>query len=447
MLKFSLLVVPVSVVLFVGAYWYGRTADANALHARLYTGPYPHKVFAVRAVVGYEGSALGQPRPASDTVRLRLLVEEPGGAKRVHEASTNSHGVADFNAELESANPSHLSLRLEDITTERQRTLAHGVWVRDELSAGWRNGGTLGSIDGAELTPQLPGLRVRVEEGVLAVPFVGVLSVLSEIAIEADVTLTLSGALFEDTSRRARIARLSGGVPQRLRIRPTAHIVELSVHNSLHNDTAHAVLPVVPGAMTVSSEGELLHVLSPVPRSHAYLAFVTEQELLQLHVVPLQPPVLAAESPAEAAPDTFVSRGQVQLSGQVRAQLLKQPVWAVTSSEPDLQAMASVGWPVNLMARGEARKRSLSVVVDGFVQARESQQSERRAMRLRAVKMLSGALLIELLLLGLYVRASATRDVRVLPFLDPFAGRTLWLGAACVVLGFVALAYLFWLRF
>ena len=445
-LTLCLLAVPMAAVLFVAASWYSVGID-DGMRARIHAGPFPNQHVSLRAVVGREASALGQPREVTRKLPLRLSILQRDAAPLVVLGETNARGVADFNFTLELAPQAPLQLRLESTVPGDGVVLANGVWHRD-ASPSWTKGGSLGSAEGVVLTPPQQDLRIRIEEGVLAVPFLGTLSLLNLAAQPRTVDVSLTGATFLEDLSDQRTMLVTPGAMMTSAILPTAHVVEVKVSNGdAAHSPSHAVLPLVPGAMVVTAAGEHWEVWSPVQRDYAYLALVTDEQLLWLDTVPLLPlNGVSRTAPSPIPNDAFAVRGEFKVPQHIRHLLRDTSMWWIASSEADLQAMATVGWPANTAASGEGRRRGLSVVVDGFAQAREQRQKARDGGRLAALGWLSAAFLIEALLLVLYVRSNSTRHVAVTPFLGPLAGRGLWVGLACLILGFAALAYVFWLR-
>src|SRR5688572_4963703 len=109
-LTLCLLAVPMAAVLFVAASWYSVGID-DGMRARIHAGPFPNQHVSLRAVVGREASALGQPREVTRKLPLRLSILQRDAAPLVVLGETNARGVADFNFTLELAPQAPLQLR------------------------------------------------------------------------------------------------------------------------------------------------------------------------------------------------------------------------------------------------------------------------------------------------------------------------------------------------
>lgn len=177
-------------------------------------------------------------------------------------------------------------------------------------------------------------LRVSVTpgRGAFAVPFVDPLFVDvtaggervagATVAVEADGAEVSQKPVPTDSRGRSSV-----------RIAPQGHVVSLTVSVTRGSETGtwSGLLPVVAGALHAERDGRMLRVESPVEREFGYFALVAERSRLAGGVVPLTPTGRGG------------SAGTVELPA-----LPEQPLWAVVSSEPELDSASTVGWPVSV---------------------------------------------------------------------------------------------------
>jgi hypothetical protein len=217
---------------------------------------------------------------------------------------------------------------------------------------------------------------------VFAVPFAD--PVLIEVrddkgpAAGASVTLSFEGAS-EPAGELQRVSDARGLV--RVTLRPAEHVVSLKVKARLGEQRGswYSTLPVVPGAMHASLTGRTLALRSPVLREAAFFSVVDERRrLVGGHVA------LEADGRGGAAREVQLPPG------------LPHQVWAVVSSEADMDAPAAVGWPLSPEEPLSTFDAKDVLVLDGLPAAFErSRQTPRRA------RLLAGA--FALLALGLAV--------------------------------------------
>jgi hypothetical protein len=155
---------------------------------------------------------------------------------------------------------------------------------------------------------------------------------------------------------------------------------------------ASFALPVVPGAMRATREGDDLVIESPVPRDIAYFAVVTPTERRFGGRVTLSP----------SANGQSVARVPLPPLGA-------GPHFAVVSSERDLRSPAAVGWPLEPSADGEPARTFDAVealLLDGRPRALHHEARRRTRVRWVVGAFSAAALAVELLLLVAFTRRS-----------------------------------------
>lgn len=337
------------------------SAPPALVAARVYAGAPPRNgqtssaAFRIQ-VVSHERSA---EHPVA--VSGEISVVHDGGVVRVRFV-TAEDGVAVFNQQLKPGDqPMLVTVRGDS------GVLAEGAWISDRAesrSLGERSPRVEGVHFGA--SPTLPRAWITLLDGPLAVPF--------------DSTLRLNigageGARHEQSFRvvlegvECLPAACADGFELRtdalgradLRVRARLHLarLHLSELGRPGDGTGSSgwvfALPVVPGALTARLENGQVRVRSPIPRDVAYVNIIDAERTLLAARVPL-------------------SRAGAGSEGQFTLGALEPPLWAVTSSEHDLQSMATVGWPLGA-PEGRAERRQVdAVIIDGVAQRLASAQ-------------------------------------------------------------------------
>lgn len=155
---------------------------------------------------------------------------------------------------------------------------------------------------------------------------------------------------------------------------------------------ASFALPVVPGAMRATRDGDDLVIESPVPRDIAYFAVVTPTERRFGGRVALAPS----------------ANGQ-SLARVPLPPLGAGPHFAVVSSERDLRSPAAVGWPLEPSADGEPARTFDAVealLLDGRPRVLHHEARRRTRVRWVVGAFSAAALAVELLLLVAFTRRS-----------------------------------------
>jgi hypothetical protein len=188
--------------------------------------------------------------------------------------------------------------------------------------------------------------------------------------------------------------------------------------------TWNGLLPVVPGAAWAVLEGKELVVRTPVARTTAYVDLVAAGKVIESLNLELQDQggVSTARWPftLRPGPDLF----------------------AVVSSEPDLQSMALVGWPLHPSAKRaqptatwDARS---SLVIDGVAQQRAKATASRQKLRRVTFGALGLGVLTEIVLLTPLLKRTKTPDA-----LGSNPDRLwIWLLLGAIVLGLASLSLL-----
>jgi hypothetical protein len=213
---------------------------------------------------------------------------------------------------------------------------------------------------------------------------------------------------------------------------PSEHHPTLSIEVSAGGRRGrwNSTLPVVAGAMHARLSGSGLLLRSPVVRERAYFSIVSDGGRLLGGSVRLSPD------------DRGGARLVVPLS-----QDLTGPLWAVVSSEPDLRAPATVGWPLRLPA-DEARTFDAydRLLLDGAPAGYARNQRVYRQARWLAGGYAALALALVVVLLLRRVRGADERLARHLkregppgerPLAAQRVGFALVVAVLCVSLGFV----------
>lgn len=304
-----------------------------------------------------------------------------------------------------------------------------------------RNGGWLRGQRSGDLH-----LEVALGEGALAVPFESELrlwvSTPSSIGEPRsnDEASGVSGAELSFELEGAELVAPSAEGTQTVRgearrkLRPLEHAVSLRVvaRHGQRTGEWYGALPVVPGALHASAEGERLHVRSPIIRERAYVSWVTEQARLAGALVPLLPDEAGG------------AEGFVDVPAEVRSALLAAPTFSVVASEHDKRSPGVVGWPMNFALATEPPQTfdvPDHVLLDGSERALALDGAARRQRRRVGALLLAA---VGVALGGLFWYEVRRQRLAAGAALTPaLASSRLasWIAVGCIILAVAALAY------
>ena len=446
MTRFVLYAVPALTVLVVALSLLVVAAPRPVTGAQLYGGPSPDgKRLSLRVVVAERQGELTRPatgRPVRVELRRRGLA------------------VASWEGMLDTEGSAAATLQSPEPLGDSPVVLVAAPWADEPLALGtldiptrdrWQ--GTTRVRGGWIESPRRGDLKLRVApaEGTMAVPFETALLVeVLDLGHPApNVELALSPESLSVTERPRRTNELGRAV---LRVRPLAHVAALEVvarSPTGRRGRWYSTLPVVGGAMPARlSPRGLLVVQSPIARERAYFAIVTRTGRFAGGTIALTPD----------------GRGGAQ--GSTRVERPADPdAWIVVSSEMDLAAPSTVGWPIGdateeflsgrLRKAPHSRAVSDALQLDGLAPLlRHEAQRQGRVRRLTALFVATATALV-IMLLMLRVRdaqrhlhdhlARHGADARVAPSRTKTLMSTA-IAALCVALGFLILALMAMLR-
>lgn len=407
-------------------------------------------IFVVGAPQSYRAARVwGGPTEGVRDIRLRLHaieryyeVERP--LRRVPvsvEAWAEGRAIAGFRGKTDGAGFTEVVLRMPEpiehgavqlrVSSERELLAEGSVELSRTqwLAAARRRGGWIRSRRGSDLE-----IRVRPGRGVFAVPFsdpveVEVRDAAGPVA-GARVTLRLGGVT--EPREPVTLTTNEQGLVS-CAITPAEHVVTLTVEAESDRRRArwYSTLPVVPGALHARLTGNVLKLVSPVPRDAAFVSLIDERARLFGARVEF--------APAEA----LTVRADIPLPDG-----LAGPLWAVVSSEPDMNSPAAVGWPLSDRVSQTLDARDV-LLLDGLPQAYEKSRERPRQARLLAALFALFALALAVVLIAARVRAA---DREIEKHFERFAAKqprrflqqrpffTLLTGLLCVALGFCLVA-------
>ncbi len=418
------LVVPALAVVFVGVIWFAGKSSLPRWSARLWVPKTAANHLVMRAQV--------KRFPSNSSPGVPLAVEaliktSQGEVHRLSGLST-SDGVIDWDVWLPAASAGYdVQLRQAG---DAHTVLVTGHWNVEELTKPLtlRHAPTT-----VRLRPNNSEVEFTLRHGALTVPIPDQLQVSWHGSnVEATLELEISGA------------RGLGGQPllqwvngQKQMIQPTEHLVEVGVHQtdkSGETSSGFGILPVVPGAIAARLGADsVLSVVSPVPRGEAFLALATLDETIALATVPLR-----LHRDGQGA---VVYLGQITLPDALDRVASSEQVWAVTSSEFDLESEAQLGSPLReAPLSGHSTRFGWGKVMDGVEQQITLAGAQRDRWRWIAWGGLVIACALELGLIFLHTRG-AGRPLHEQVAVD--RGAPYWLVVGCVILGFSGLGSLF----
>ncbi len=453
MLRLLLHLIPSLTVVVVGISWLVLGQPKPVLGARVYLGPNPA---AARGQDGPSQADAPGDSPEAAPVALRFrVVSHHGGVElpvqgvfdvRVYgdalreplerQVQTTDDGVGQFNAPAHYVSAPGADLRVR--VSEGERILAEGEWRYDRKpTRGY--GETVVDEHRSGISARLSFL-----DGPLAVPFESqlLLSLFQRgrPLAGAPISLQAQGAELltpiQASTDEAGQVRVAVGARQ--------HLASLALELELSEEPKplrwEFSLPVVPGAIRAQLEDGALRIRAPTVRTAAYVNLIDEHQTLMAARVPLVPEGLGSEG---------------QLGGLDQILAARPAVWAVTSSEYDLQSMALVGWPIGQPKGRPSLDRRDQMAIDGIVSGLENEAARQATVREATLWFAAAMLLLELFLFifnvyrkdGLAPRVDA-EDVEssapsglAEPALDSQIAQ-LWVPMLVLVLGFILLASL-----
>lgn len=427
LLRLFLLITPALAVLVVALSWFVLGRERAVTAARVYAGPPPSPDNLGQSPVAFRvyasSSYSGVETPRSLPIEVQMTA---AGRSWSAAFASDAAGIASVNLPFDAgpATATRESAHIRLVSGER--LLAEGDWLVVEPFLEHRQAGSFFLED---TTPRGLSVGLSLAFGVLAVPFKNELGVeltrdghpLGGIPVRFSFDgAEVQGAARSTTDDQGRVA---------VALRAMSHHISVQIQFLDAIEGAYGQqfdLPVVAGAMHASLEGLVLTVQAPVPREVAYVNVVNARRTLWVGTVPLRPTPVGG-------------------TGSVTLPALPGPLWALTSSEFDLQSMALVGWPV-----GEPRGRSTlerrdRLVLDGFATARAEETARQSRVRNMSLIVALLATFVEVLLFLAYVSAQNGLSSHQPAELSAFVGKANWATAVAVVLLVVGFASLAWL--
>lgn len=371
-------------------------------------------------------------------LQVSATIHRVGAAPRRLYGQTDADGYVDFEARLaDGTGGPTLSLDVEGDPLIRSHS-----WQYASLEAPLRPGRSPGVV---HLKPAGTEVTVVVRHGVLTVP------VPDDIRLSwatdpggSEPSTSKFGLELEGASgpRGERTFEVSAG--DWFAISPLEHVVELTLrtpNGTSEVNVGFGLLPVVPGAIAARLTDGVLQVISPVPRPRVHVALATADRVLALDQVALAPTKsgVGGIGPPHVG-GTLGFEGTLDLPDGVSGVLAREAVWAVTSSEPDFQSEAQVGWPLNPSSEGRTTRFGWGQTMDGFAEQQEHADLSRHRWRLGAWLGLLVMCVAELILVCILDRRASSVEGSDA---STVARRWLWIAVCCVAAGFSGLASLF----
>jgi len=365
--------------------------DAEPHWAQLFAGPTDHAGRLAWRVAAKRGS-LERQLPLVTTVNIVVTFTDKSHFQR--DIALDDDGLGWLMLDRQSG-ALHEPIAVQ--VREGSQQLAHGsVYVSQQqwqaaerLEGGWLQGHRegprdirVGVVDGVVLHSRPSEVVVSITEGGHAV-------------INQPFSVSADGAEVLKAGRLARVdhpdreplapvvLRTDERGLGRLTVRTTDLAATLRVASDSPAESLFVgALPVRGGGIEVAREDHSLVVTSPVGLTHATVGLLTQTGLVDVRTVPL-----TASSSGSVARVTYDAWPP-------------EPLWAMVSSEPQLDAGNTLGWP--LLAPQERSEAHVSrvvpnrLVLDGFraVTARLERQHTRAWATSSVALLLVGALLV-----------------------------------------------------
>ena len=292
------------------------------------------------------------------------------------------------------------------------------VMLDEELALGPAVASPSGSAGGAAVPGVAQGalrLQVEVARGVLAAPFRGTLRV----QVRTEGGAPVAGARLEARAEGADLVEAgagalateetdAGGLAE-IGITPRGHLVEVALTATTRAGGAggagetgrwEGTLPVVPGAIWVdpavapAGGGARLRLVSPAPRSEAYVSLLNgTRGRVRGAVVPL------------AADGAGFFVGELALEPG-----LGGPLWAVVAGDPFEQGAGTVAWPLEAgSSAAPPRPGRVALLADGLPAAEAREQARAARARRAGLAVVGAAALAEALLVLALARKARRR--------------------------------------
>lgn len=413
MLRALVLLMPLLVVVVVGCAWVFVRPPERWTTAKVYGHRMAEQLLIRAQLLSVEH---GRVHPLSGPLRLNLRPGGPEVSLMQREAEAGDDGVAAFEV-LEGERLREGSwLTLESGDRELQLLVAGSVPAFDEGrcdtgGCGARSvGGIVEGVSRGDLQ-----IQVGVVRGVLAVPHPAQIDVAvargDGSLSNAHVVLRVNGASFAGQSSKVVVDRTDEAGRVRRWLVPDEHVVELTVlaFPDVPSDELSALLdgleaprgggrfygrlPVVAGASHAEVRNGRLLVASPVPRARLYVDLFEAGRPLLSTTVTLEP-------------EAELWSGQLELPRTLRD---LERAHALVSSEPDMQAMALVGWPLGTKTVQSTFERRMELLLDGVAIGQRRQLEHNRRLRVGVVVLVSVAALLEVVLFWVVERRTAAR--------------------------------------
>jgi len=404
--------------------------------ARLYGGAtlgVEHVSFRVEAV-----ERLQELEVALVTRPVRVEADFGSGQRVLWRGQLDALGMAHPRFRLAQPSRQQASVRVlfDDVVApalvEGEVALSVQEWTKSARElGGWLNGRRTGPIQ----------LDVAAARGLFAIPFQS--PVLLRASREGrpieGVALHVEGdgiSLIEPKSGQTLRTSATGQATGSLR--PREHVASLRVVAEGTNGergTWFATLPVLPGALTARLQAGKLRVESPVERDAAFFMLTDQNARLASGSVRLEPDGRGGAVGEVLVPD-FGSR----------------PLWAVVSSEAQLNSPGAVGWPLTSATPDGEPPLTWTVadvlLLDGLGAGFARDQAHKARARLLAGGFSAGAAVLIILLLIGSVRSEdallAERLSAAVPeaahLAKPQRAWALVVAALCIALGFTVVA-------
>lgn len=441
-----LLAIPLGVVLLVGSAWFFARPPARWMAAKVYGHRQAEQLVLRAQVFAFDG---GRVQTVEVPLRLSLRSTAPGAVTLVREAEASSDGVAAFDVFQGRELSGRLQLRLErrdapevlgegELAAFDERRCDDGP-CRVQQRGGVIEGQATGDVE----------IRVGVLHGVLAVPFEAPLELRvsqhGEPLPRARIGMRAAGGVFSANDGQLQMLSSDPHGVVRSSLLPREHLVELTVM-ALPEDSSEALtpalldsltppagvarwygrLPVVPGASYATVDAGQLVVSSPVPRSRLYVDFFDDGRAVAASSVPLQPRAASWS-------------GRLELPPMLRS---LERAHALVSSEPDMQAMALVGWPLGNSVQATFERR-MELLVDGVALGQRRRAETSLEVRRGVVALVLLAALLEVLLFwGFGRRLAALTPAHLAGAMLPQRRAWAWGVTALLLLGLTGLAAL-----
>ncbi len=422
--RVALVALPVSTVVVIALAIFVVGAPRSYRAARVWGGPtVAQEALSLRVYVFDRYGEVERPVPSA-ALQLRVGY---GSKTVVWRGTSDAEGNAYPEVDLATGRDGKVRMELEQRGFSLVRGTAHltlEAWQRGvERRGGWTRARAAGPF----------AIRVRPGRGTFAVPFADLLliQVRDSQGPVAGAELSLRPEGGEISPPGERVLTDDRGRAQVL-FSPSEHHPTLGIEVSADGRLGrwHSTLPVVAGAMHARLAENRLLLRSPIVRERAYFSVVTERGRLLGGSVRLSPDGRGG------------ARAEVGFPSH-----LTGPSWAVVSSEPDLRAPATVGWPLRFPADGARSFDAYDrLLLDGAPAGYEANQRVYRQARWLAGGYAALALALVVVLLLWRVRSADERLARHLksegspgerPAAAQRVGFALVVAVLCVSLGFL----------